>query len=337
MPSFRSLDVQQPLCPFHGAHKHMNNVCGETLDEWGSGGDKVFESPYAIERLAQSLYLAQYNNGDFLAEGMKTFFQFLYDNVPQINVEAFTKQAFANVIIIRHKVKSNDSKMMMLGCKNCDKMTDSLYFASNRHCQEVALNVFQDFFRPYCPEVQCSGSGNKVREVLCRGEYWRRYWSLRLKSQIPPAVNSSTGSTAASSTPPSQAGSEATPTEGSRFMDWEPVPMQEPPYKCIHNLCRYQRTVIEPGQPGPSSPSIGNSLYSYPTAHKTAEHRALRLFVALRRFPSIRTRVVSRCRTIRQRRRHAGSRKPTCPRAPGGPSGQAATISFRVMAPSARR
>ena len=195
--------------------------------------------------------------------------------------------------------------------------------------------------KPVCPTADESVTKTRTcsrsawLHVLCRGEYWRRYWSLRLKSQIPPAVNSSTGSTAASSTPPSQAGSEATPTQRSRFVDWEPVPMPEPPYKCIVNLCREQRTVIEPGQPGPSSPSIGNSLYSYPTAHKTAEHRALRLFVALRRFPSIRTRVVSRCRTIRQRRRHAGSRKPTCPRAPGGHEPPALPYAVSLAAPSA--
>ena len=333
MASFRSFDVQQPLCPFHGAHEDMTNVCEENQELLASWNDKLFETPYAIERLSLSLHNSQY---DGLSEGMGTFLKFLYDNVPQINVEGFTQQAFKHVTIIRHRVPSNECKMMMLGCKNCNQMTDPLYFASNHlDCQQVALNVLQDFFRPYCPEVQCSGSGNKVREVLCRRDYWQRYWSLRQQSQIPPAVNSSTGSTAACSTPPSQAGSEATPTEGSRFMDWEPVPMQEPPYKCIHNLCRYQRTVIEPGQPGPSSPSIGNSLYSYSTAHKTAEHRALRLFVALRRFPSIRTRVVSRCRTIRQRRRHAGSRKPTCPRAPGGMSPPALPYAVSLAAPSA--
>ena len=121
--------------------------------------------------------------------------------------------------------------------------------------------------KPVCPTADESVTKTRTcsrsawLHVLCRGEYWRRYWSLRLKSQIPPAVNSSTGSTAASSTPPSQAGSEATPTQRPRFVDWEPVTMAEPTYKCPVNMCREQRSVIEPG---PSSPSIGNSSsYSY--------------------------------------------------------------------------
>ena len=251
MASFRSFDVQQPPCPFHGAHEDMTNVCEENRELWASWNDKLFETPYAIERLSLSLHNSQY---DGLSEGMGTFLKFLYDNVPQINVEAFTQQAFKHVTIIRHRVPSNECKMMMLGCKNCNQMTDPLYFASNHlDCQQVALNVLQDFFRPYCPKVQCSGFG---REVLCRKQYWHRYW----QGQIPRALTSSTGPTPAFSTPSSQACLEATPAQRPPFADWEPVTMGKPTYKCPHHACREQRSVIH--HPRPSSPSIGSSSYS---------------------------------------------------------------------------
>ena len=182
---------------------------------------------------------------------MKTFFKFLYDNIPQISMEAYTKQAFANVTIIRHNAKSNESKMMMLGCKECNKMTDPLYFASNHlDCQQIALNVLHDFFRPYCREVQCSGSRNKAPGALCRKQYWQLYWQQHCKQcQIHPALTSSTGSTAASSTPRSQADSDATSsTQRPRFMDWDPVTIagRTKTYKCIVNECRFSRSVIEP-------------------------------------------------------------------------------------------
>ena len=79
-------------------------------------------------------------------------------------MEAFSKQAFENVTIIRHKVPSNEAKFMMLGCKKCNKITDALYFASaDPDSQEDALNVLQGFFMPYCPEVQ-SSRGDVLRK-----------------------------------------------------------------------------------------------------------------------------------------------------------------------------
>ena len=147
----------------------MNNVYTATKNEWAGYKDKVFETPYQIELLSQSLYGAQYGNN--LSVEMKKFFEFLYDNVRRINLESFSKQALENVTIIRHKVQSNDCKLMILGCKKCNKMTDALYFASGHlDYQEEALNVLQGFFMPYCPEVQSSGG-----EILKRKQYWQQY------------------------------------------------------------------------------------------------------------------------------------------------------------------
>ena len=248
MSSFSSRDLPQPPCPFHGAHEAMTNVCEETRKLWASRTDKLFESPDAIENLSVSLHLSQYAD---LSEGMQTFLKFFYDNVHQIKAERFTNLAFKNVTIIRHKVQSNESKMMMLGCKHCNKMTEELYFASSYpEFQQDALKVLRDFFGPYCPEVHSFGSG---REVLCRSQYWHRYWEGP-KSRV---LTSPRGPISAFSTKTFQAALEATPIEGAASVDRKPVTMEQSTYKCHPNGCGVQRSVIHP--PSPVSPSSGSS------------------------------------------------------------------------------
>ena len=71
MPAFRAYACQQDVCPFHGAHEHMNNVYNETKNEWDGYPDKVFETPYQIETLSKSLYSTHY--GDKVSAEIKGF------------------------------------------------------------------------------------------------------------------------------------------------------------------------------------------------------------------------------------------------------------------------
>ena len=246
MSSFSSCDLPQPPCPFHGAHEAMTEVCSETRKLWASRTDKLFESPDAIERLSVSLHRSQYAD---LSEGMETFLKFLYDNVHQIKAERFTNRAFENVIIIRHKVPSNESMRVMLGCKNCDQMTEELYFASSLpHYQQDALKVLQDFFGPYYPEVRSPGPG---REVLRRRQYWQRFFQGPESRVLTPPRRP----IPVFSTQLSQAGLEATPIESPSSADRKPVARKQALRKYHHKGREVQCAAIHP--PSPVSSSSG--------------------------------------------------------------------------------
>ena len=248
MTSCSSRESSQPTCPFHGAHEAMTKVCSETRKSWASNTDKLFERPDAIVRLSASLYSSQYSD---LSEGMKAFLELFYDNVHQIKGERFTNRAFENVIIIRHKVPSNESMRVMLGCKNCDQMTEELYFASSLpHYQQDALKVLQDFFGPYYPEVRSPGSG---REVLRRRQYWQRFFQGPESRVLTPPRRP----IPVFSTQLSQAGLEATPIESPSSADRKPVTRKQSLRKYHHKAREVQRSAIHP--PSPVSSSSGSS------------------------------------------------------------------------------
>ena len=227
----------------------MNNVYSESMNEWVGYKNKVFQHPWSLELLSNSLHETHY--GDDLSEEMQQFFQYLNDNVPKINGESYSKQALANVTIIRHRAKNNDNKTMLLGCKNCQRITDALCFASSQvDDQQEALNILKEFFMPYRPQVRSLGGENVSRKL-----YWQKYW----QSQVPQALPSSTGSTTASSTGSTTASSVSSSSERPQFVDWQPVATAGPidEYDCFWNRCRLQRSVVEPQLPlgNISSPS----------------------------------------------------------------------------------
>ena len=251
MTSCSSRVSSQPSCPFHGAHEAMTKVCSETRKSWASNTDKLFEEPDAMVRLSESLFLSQYSG---LSEGMKVWLEFFYDNVHQIKGERFANRAFKNVTVIRHKVPSNECMMMMLGCKNCDRMTEELYFASSLpDYQQDALKVLQDFFGPYYPEVQLPGFGC---EVLRRRQYWQRYFQGRESREPTPPRRP----IPVFSTQLSQAGLEATPIESPSSADRKPVTGKQSPRECHHKAREVQRSAIHPPSPVPSS--SGSSSYA---------------------------------------------------------------------------
>ena len=92
-------------CVFHGAHGEMNNLYG---GGWSEYKKKVYDTPYRLELLSQSLSEAKY--GGTISEEMKQFFMMLYRTILEVNVEAYSKQALANITVIRHDVKSNECK-----------------------------------------------------------------------------------------------------------------------------------------------------------------------------------------------------------------------------------
>ena len=86
-----------------------------------------------------SLKNSQYK--EQLSPEMKTFFEDLYNTIHKVNMESYSKQALQHITIIRHKVESNEAKLLMLGCKKWHKITDPLFFASADHSyRKEALN-----------------------------------------------------------------------------------------------------------------------------------------------------------------------------------------------------
>ena len=185
--------------------------------EWAGYTDKVFEEPHRLESVSLSLKDSQYK--EQLSPEMKTFFENLYKTILKVNTESYSKQALQYITIIRHKVDSNEAKLLMLGCKYCNKITDPLFFASaDLSYRKEALNVLQSFFTPYCSEVQ-SADGR----MLDRKIYWKLYWETQCRIPYSMQHNFSTGSSTASSSQPSQTASDApSSSQGDEFMDWEP-------------------------------------------------------------------------------------------------------------------
>ena len=129
---------------FHGAHESLNNVYNS--EEWKDYTNKVHDTPYKLENLAKSLSEAQYHGKhgavSTLSEEMKEFFLVLYTEILQVNIEAYSKQALENIIVIRHDVQSNNCKWIKLGCKKCGLITDPLYYVSDLlNYQELALEI----------------------------------------------------------------------------------------------------------------------------------------------------------------------------------------------------
>ena len=110
---------------FHGAHGEMNNLYDSG---WSEYTKKMYDTPYKLELLAQSLSEAKY--GGTISQETKEFFMILYSTIPRVSAEAYSKQALASITVIRHDVKSNNCKWMKLGCKKCGLIIDPLYFAS---------------------------------------------------------------------------------------------------------------------------------------------------------------------------------------------------------------
>ena len=119
MPRFRIFAKQQELCPFHGAQSHMNGVYSHKKEEWAPYKDKVFEEPHRLENSSLSLKDSQYK--EKLSPETKTFFEDLYITIHKVNMESYSKQALHHITIIRHKVESNEAKLLMLGCKKWHK------------------------------------------------------------------------------------------------------------------------------------------------------------------------------------------------------------------------
>ena len=230
----------------------MNGVYSTQKEEWALYKDKVFEEPHRLENLSLSLKNSQYK--EQLSPEMKTFFEDLYNTIHKVNMESYSKQALQYITIIRHKVESNEAKLLMLGCKCCNKITDALNFASDEQSyREDALNAMQSFFTPYCSEVQ-SADGTMLERKI----HWKHYWETQC--QIPDSMqhNFSTGSSAASSSQPSQTASDVTSSsQGDGFMDWEPGPSSSK-YDCIVNKCRMSRSVLEPHWDQGSTHSISS-------------------------------------------------------------------------------
>ena len=259
MTSFRVYAERQEPCRFHGSWDHMNNVYLATMEEWAPYTSKVFEKPDQLETLSRSLWESQYNvcGQPGLSKEMKKFFEELYDNIVDINTEAYSKGALAYITVIRHKVPSNESKMIMLGCKKCNRITNPLFFASTKRARwNHALNVLQSFFVPYCPEVRSAGG-----EWLDRKTYWWLYWQEQAQCAIPDSLRPapSTDSSHASSLQQSEEGSEpSSSSQGPPFVNWVPDPKIEPdPYGCIVQTCRRMQGVLDPPRLdlGPTYPS----------------------------------------------------------------------------------
>ena len=231
--------IRPNKCVFHGAHGSLNNVYDS--EEWKDYTNKVHDTPYKLENLAKSLSEAQYHGKhgavSTLSEEMKEFFMVLYREIPQVNVEAYSKQALENIVVIRHDVQSNNCKWIKLGCKKCGLITDPLYFAAGLlNYQELALEIQKEFWMPYNEYVLSAGG-----ELMPRQTHWCQYWEqfLRTQTELPP-MSSTTASSSSQSSRTESSETESSPGQ------WVQVPQgpSPQPYQCAVNACRLERSVI---------------------------------------------------------------------------------------------
>ena len=154
-------------CPFHGAHLDLTSRYNGGSDDFYLA-KKTFHDGWEKERLAASLCES---NITYLHVPLKEVFEWFYDNVGDLTQTPFVKDAFANLVFIRHKgKKGSQTSCLQVGCDRCCRMSAALYYADSEAYQKITQRVVWDFLSPY-------HDGER------RVAFWQQFYVERSRSQ----------------------------------------------------------------------------------------------------------------------------------------------------------
>ena len=224
-----ALSVQRTgvLCPFHGGHRHLGSAYNGPNDDFYMR-HKIFADGWGKERLANSLCESQIT---YVHPPLKEAFEWFYNNVGDLTSTPYVKEAFANVVFIRHKSTSQTSNLQV-GCRVCRRMSPPLFYASeNERYQKMAHMVFWEFLQPYRDEARREG-------------FWEQFYREQASAASTSSTEASTRSPSVTSSPPSeQPLPEQPPVE-------QHPPQQQPPgpkeYDCYWENLRRVPSVLPP-------------------------------------------------------------------------------------------
>ena len=150
-------------CRFHGASSSMLNRLVEPIERF-YGTDKVFRSDYDKERLAESLFktplVVHY-------PPLQEMLNWMWENFWVITREPWTKLAFGNIVLLRHKGGSDAMACVQLACTACGRVSSECFWKWNTSSQRDTALLLREFFGPYL-------------NAEARQAYWtRHFWELQ--------------------------------------------------------------------------------------------------------------------------------------------------------------
>ena len=166
-----------PQCPYHGAEEDLVNELESSYSPWFVE-KKIHVSPWRKECLAKSFVERKTIP---VYKPMKQELEWFYNASRKLTTTAYVREAFKHIVMIHHQSRSNQCLSLQLGCLCCKRLTSELYYRDTLQEQEIACEVFSQFFRPYRLEQR-----THWMEVYRNLEQTRPGWSSR---ELPHDLN----------------------------------------------------------------------------------------------------------------------------------------------------